>query len=158
MQYHTSTSRPQLSLFDGVIAQSLAPFGNLKPRSKPEQNREHLSELSLSGSSEHCHLLLAPILRELGDAADSRWLTLIAPPAFLSQSWLRQCGLNRERIILLQPRDTQGALDLACKALASGCSHTVVSWFGQLDGTTRNKLRAAASLGKAQSLNIGLGC
>lgn len=158
MQYQTSTSRPQLSLFDGVIAQSLAPFGSLKVRNKPEQDKEYLSELSLSGSSEHCHLLLAPILRELGDAADSRWLTLIAPPAFLSQNWLRKCGLNRERIILLQPRDAEGALELACKALASGCSHTVVSWFGQLEGATRDKLRAAASLGEAQSLNIRLGC
>ncbi|MGE6686398.1 SOS-induced cell division inhibitor SulA [Stutzerimonas stutzeri] len=158
MQYQTSTSRPQLSLFDGVIAQSLAPFGSLKPRTKPEQEKEHLSELSLSGSSEHCHLLLAPVLRELGDATDSRWLTLIAPPAFLSQNWLRKCSLNRERIILLQPRDAEGALELACKALASGCSHTVVSWFDQLNGATRSKLRAAASLGDAQSLNIRLGC
>ncbi len=81
MQYQTSTSRPQLSLFDGVIAQSLAPFGSLAPRSKAEQEKkDHLSELSLSGSSQHCHLLLTPILRELGDATDSRWLTLIAPP------------------------------------------------------------------------------
>jgi len=39
MQYQTSTSRPQLSLFDGVIAQSLAPFGSLAPRSKPEQEK-----------------------------------------------------------------------------------------------------------------------
>ncbi|EWC42669.1 cell division protein [Pseudomonas stutzeri] len=158
MQSQTSTSRPQLSLFDGVIAQSLAPFGSLKPRARPEQEKEYLSELSLSGSSQHCHLLLAPILRELGDAADSRWLTLIAPPAFLSQGWLRKCGLNRERIILLQPRDSSGALDLACKALASGCSHTVVSWLGQLDEPTRSKLYAASSLGDAQSLNIRLGC
>ena len=68
MQYQTSTSRPQLSLFDGVIAQSLAPFGSVAPRSKPEQEKkDHLSELSLSGSSQHCHLLLTPILRELGD-------------------------------------------------------------------------------------------
>ncbi|HAG18435.1 SOS-induced cell division inhibitor SulA [Stutzerimonas stutzeri] len=159
MQYQTSTSRPQLSLFDGVIAQSLAPFGSLAPRSKPEQEKkDHLSELSLSGSSQHCHLLLTPILRELGDATDSRWLTLIAPPAFLSQSFLRKCGLNRERIILLQPRNAQGALELACKALASGCSHTVISWLGQIDDATRIKLRNAASLGGAQSLNIRLGC
>ncbi|MBE7377001.1 SOS-induced cell division inhibitor SulA [Pseudomonas lopnurensis] len=156
MQYQTSTSRPQLSLFDGIIAHSLTPFGEMKPRSKPEQ--EYLSELSLSGSSEHCHLLLAPILRELGDAADSRWLTLIAPPAFLSQNWLRKCGLNRERIILLQPRNAEGALALACKALASGCSHTVISWLGQLDAATRYRLRTAAALGEAQSLNIRLGC
>jgi len=34
----------------------------------------------------------------------------------------------------------------------------VVSWFAQLDGATRSKLCAAASLGAAQSLNIRLGC
>ena len=89
-----------------TVSSHTAPFGSLAPRSKPKQEKkDHLSELSLSGSSQHCHLLLTPILRELGDATDSRWLTLIAPPAFLSQSFLRKCGLNRER--MLQPRNAK---------------------------------------------------
>ena len=157
MQYQTTAgSPPQLSLFEGFIARNLAPFTHaVRPAAQPAEER--LSEMTLSGSSEHCRLLLAPILRELSEAADTRWLTLIAPPASLSQSWLRETGLNRDRILLLPARESQSARDLACKALMSGCSHTVITWFTRLDQASRLKLRAAAQLGDAQSLNIRLG-
>ncbi|WP_213663179.1 SOS-induced cell division inhibitor SulA [Stutzerimonas stutzeri] len=154
MQYlPTTNAKPQLSLFEGLIAHGMPPF----LAEPPPPQLERLSELSLSGNSEHCRLLLAPMLRELSDAPDSRWLTLVAPPAFLSSHWLRETGLNRERIILLQPRGIQGALELTCKALTSGCSHTVVSWFAHMDARMRSTLHGAASLGNAQSLNIRLG-
>ena len=45
---------------------------------------------------------------------------------------------------------------LACKALMSGCSHTVIT-FERLDRASRLRLRAAAELGQTQSLNIRLG-
>src|SRR5690606_33874938 len=105
----------------------------------------------------YCRLLLAPILRELSEATDTRWLTLIAPPASLSQRWLRETSLNLDRILLLPANESQGALDLACKALISGCSHTVVTWFARLDRAGRSRLRAAAELGHTQSLNTRLG-
>lgn len=157
MQYPPGISQPQLPLFDNILTQRLAPFGNPQPPGRTA-DQERLSELSFSGSSAHCQQLLAPILRELGDSADSRWLTLIAPPAFICQDWLRACGLNRERVILLQPRTTCSAVELACKALAAGCSHTVVSWLERPDRATRQRLQAAAKLGGTQSLNIRLGC
>jgi cell division inhibitor SulA len=47
------------------------------------------SELSLRGAAGNCLNLLAPILRELSEDQDARWLTLIAPPASLTQAWLR---------------------------------------------------------------------
>lgn len=155
MQYQhqpPSGKPPQLSLFEGLIAHRLTPFGEVVP--SPPEPDDSLSEMTLSGSSDHCRLLLAPILRELSEAADTRWLTLIAPPASLSLGWLRDSGLNRERILLLQAADTQAALELACKALMSGCSHTVITWFARLDKGGRLNLRLAASQGNAQSLNI----
>ncbi|QGZ30588.1 SOS-induced cell division inhibitor SulA [Stutzerimonas stutzeri] len=158
MQYHPQPSAgnpPQLPLFEGLIAHRLAPFA--EGIHLPQPADDCLSEMTLSGSNDHCRLLLSPILRELSEAADTRWLTLIAPPASLSQSWLRETGLNRDRILLLQARETQGALELACKALMSGCSHTVITWFARLDKASRLKLREAASQGNAQSLNIRLG-
>lgn len=158
MQYQpqpTVGKPPQLSLFEGLIAHRLTPFGDVVPAPQPAD--DCLSEMTLSGSGDHCRLLLAPILRDLSEAADTRWLTLIAPPAVLSQSWLRETGFNRDRILLLQARDTQAALELACKALVSGCSHTVITWFPRLDKTSRLKLRLAAAQGNAQSLNIRLG-
>ncbi|WP_181296583.1 SOS-induced cell division inhibitor SulA [Pseudomonas sp. Q2-TVG4-2] len=158
MQYQpqpTAGKPPQLSLFEGLIAHRLAPFADVARAPQPAD--DCLSEMALSGSGDHCRQLLAPILREFSEAADTRWLTLIAPPAMLSQSWLRETGLNRDRILLLQAREIQGVLELACKALMSGCSHTVITWFPRLDKASRLKLRVAAAQGNAQSLNIRLG-
>lgn len=152
----TAGKAPQLSLFEGLIAhQAATPFGS-GTNPVPALDDRGLSELSLSGSAAHCRLLLAPILRDLSEAADTRWLTLIAPPPSLSLSWLRESDLNRDRILLLQAPNVHGALDLACKALVSGCSHTVITWFERLDRAARMKLRAAADQGGAQSLNVRL--
>lgn len=153
MQYEL-TGKPQLSLFEGLMAQQLSPFGPLPAAAQPDA--DYLSEMSVSGSEGHCRLLLAPLLRELSEA-DGRWLTLIAPPASVSPAWLRESGFNRERILLLQAGTVQGALDLACKALAAGCSHTVISWLGRLDNVKRQRLQAAARQGSTQSLNIRMG-
>ena len=104
-----------------------------------------------------CLSLLAPILRELSQEQDARWLTLIAPPASLTQAWLRDAGLNRERILLLQPRGAQSAQQLTCEALRLGRSHTVVSWLNPLNANAKQQLISAARTGDAQSLNIRLG-
>jgi len=115
------------------------------------------SELTLRGATGNCLGLLAPMLRELSEEQDARWLTLIAPPASLTHTWLRDAGLNRERILLLQPRGAQSALQLSCEALRLGRSHTVVSWLNPLNGNGKQQLATAARLGTAQSLNIRLG-
>ncbi len=144
---------PQLSLFEGLVAQQPAPFGPARC-ADPVPNEGGLSEMSLTGDKVQCRQLLAPVLRDLSEAADIRWLTLIAPPAALSLNWLRESGLNRDRILLLQGRGIHDTLDLACKALMSGCSHTVITWFDRLDRPAQLKLRKAASQGNTQSLNI----
>ncbi|NVL42504.1 CDP-glycerol--UDP-pyrophosphoryl-N-acetylglucosaminyl-N-acetylmannosamine glycerophosphotransferase, partial [Pseudomonas syringae pv. actinidiae] len=83
--------------------------------------------------------------------------TLIAPPSSLTQAWLRDAGLNRERILLLQPRGTQSVLELTREALRLGRSHTVVSWINPLGTSAHQQLITAARIGEAQSLNIRLG-
>jgi cell division inhibitor SulA len=138
------------------MAQPLAPI--LKEAESPwSAEPEVFSELSLRGAAGNCLNLLAPILRELSQDQDARWLTLIAPPASLTQAWLRDAGLNRERILLLQPRGTQSAQQLTCEALRLGRSHTVVSWLNPLSKISRQQLISAARTGDAQSLNIRLG-
>lgn len=154
MQYQplpVAGNPPQLSLFEGMLSKAVSPFSKIQVATPAE---ERLSEMMLTGSEAHCRLLIAPILRDLSQAADTRWLTLIAPPGSLSHGWLKESGFNRDRILLLPEKATQGALDLACKALMSGCSHTVITWFDRLDRNSRAKLRAAAEQGGAQSLNI----
>lgn len=158
MQFPQSLNRTQLPLFDAFMAstvtQLLADTGELPWQ---DDETEAFSELSLRGAAGHCLNLLAPILRELSDNHDERWLALIAPPSSLTQAWLREAGLNRERILLLHPRGEQSALELAQQALLLGRSHTVVSWLHPLERQARLKLEHAARQGKAQSLNISLG-
>lgn len=147
----------QLPLFEAFMAQPIAPM--LKEAAVTSWNNEPevFSELSLRGAAGNCLSLLAPILRELSEESDARWLTLIAPPSSLTQSWLRDAGLNRERILLLQPRGTQSAFELTREALRLGRSHTVVSWINPISAGLRQQLISAAKLGDAQSLNIRLG-
>jgi cell division inhibitor SulA len=157
MLFQPTFDRPQLPLFDAFFAQPMAPLLSSPQPAHWHEPSEAFSELALSGAANHCRHLLAPILRELSEQADARWLTLIAPPASLTQAWLRDAGLNRERILLLHPRGNQSPLDLACEALRLGRSHTVVSWLNPLSASARQRLAEAATQGAGQSLNIRLG-
>ncbi|CAI8891276.1 MULTISPECIES: SOS-induced cell division inhibitor SulA [Pseudomonas] len=158
MQFpQTSPQQTQLPLFEAFMAQPLAPILKDVVESPWSAEPDVFSELSLRGAAGNCLSLLAPILRELSQDQDARWLTLIAPPASLTQAWLRDAGLNRERILLLQPRGTQSAQQLTCEALRLGRSHTVVSWINPLSSQSRQQLISAARTGDAQSLNIRLG-
>ncbi|MBK5400305.1 CDP-glycerol--UDP-pyrophosphoryl-N-acetylglucosaminyl-N-acetylmannosamine glycerophosphotransferase [Pseudomonas sp. TH39(2020)] len=157
MQFPHTSQQAQLPLFEAFMVQPLAPILKNVVESPWSAEPEVFSELSLRGAAGNCLNLLAPILRELSQDQDARWLTLIAPPASLTQAWLRDAGLNRERILLLQPRGTQSAQQLTCEALRLGRSHTVVSWLNPLNTTSRQQLISAARIGDAQSLNIRLG-
>lgn len=157
MQFPQTPQQAQLPLFEAFLAQPLAPVLKETVESPWNNDPEAFSELSLRGATGNCLNLLAPILRELSQDQDARWLTLIAPPSSLTQSWLREAGLNRERILLLHPRGNQSPQQLACEALRLGRSHTVVSWLNPLSGSARQQLISAARTGDAQSLNIRLG-
>ncbi|VVO89189.1 Cell division inhibitor SulA [Pseudomonas fluorescens] len=157
MQFPHAPQQAQLPLFEAFMMQPLAPILKEVVESPWSAEPDVFSELSLRGAAGNCLNLLAPILRELSEDQDARWLTLIAPPASLTQAWLRDAGLNRERILLLQPRGTQSAQQLTCEALRLGRSHTVVSWLNPLNSASRQQLISAARIGDAQSLNIRLG-
>lgn len=156
MQFHQA-SQAQLPLFEAFLAQPIAPILPEVVDTPWSTQPDVFSELSLRGAAGNCLSLLAPVLRELSEEANERWLTLIAPPASLTQAWLRDAGLNRERILLLQPRGTQSALELTREALRLGRSHTVVSSINPLASAARQQLISAARIGDAQSLNIRLG-
>ena len=145
-----SLERPQSSLFGALLASPAAD-------TNAGEDDQAFSELALRGAAGHCLHLLAPILRELSQNQDARWLSLVAPPASLTQSWLRDAGLNRERILILQPCRGQNALELAEEALKLGRSHTVISWLHPVERNVRQRLAHAARHGAAQSLNISLG-
>lgn len=104
MQFPHTPQHTQLPLFEAFMAQPLVPVLKDVIEAPWGVEPEAFSELSLRGAAGNCLNLLAPILRELSQDQEARWLTLIAPPASVTQAWLRDAGLNRERILLLQPR------------------------------------------------------
>jgi cell division inhibitor SulA len=157
MQFPHTPQQTQLPLFEAFLAQPMAPILKEVIERPWHAEPEVFSELSLRGAAGNCLSLLAPILRDLSEDQDARWLTLIAPPDSVTQAWLRDAGLNRERILLLQPRGIQSAQQLTCEALRLGRSHTVVSWINPLSTSSRQQLISAARTGNAQSLNIRLG-
>lgn len=154
MQFPQSLNRSQLPLFEAFLGSSL-PVLDEAPGSAWQDEPEPFSELRLTGSLGNCRHLLGPVLRELSLDQDARWLTLVAPPTTITTAWLRSAGLNLDRLLLLQPRSGQNALELAREALRLGRSHTVVSWL-DLPPAQRASLTSAARLGSAQSLNIRL--
>lgn len=167
MQFPQTPQQPaQLALFEAFMAPS-SPMLEISPIQLPaideivevpwSNEPEVFSELSLRGAAGNCLSLLAPILRDLSQDRNDRWLTLIAPPESVNHAWLRDAGLNRERIILMRPKGMQSALELTQEALRLGRSHTVVSWVNPISGSARQQLIRAARLGNAQSLNIRLG-
>jgi cell division inhibitor SulA len=156
MQFPQSLNRTQLPLFEAFMAQAMAPI-QLEPIEQPwSEDSGPFSEMTLSGSLNHCRHLLGPILREMSQNQDARWLTLVAPPASVTTAWLRSLGLNLDRLMLLSPSADKDALELACEALRLGRSHTVISWVMPVDQQVRQRLGNAARQGGAQSLNIRL--
>ncbi|MBD9675117.1 CDP-glycerol--UDP-pyrophosphoryl-N-acetylglucosaminyl-N-acetylmannosamine glycerophosphotransferase [Pseudomonas sp. PDM18] len=157
MQYPQPQNLPQLPLFQEALwASGTAPLLPELMEKEPITDESAFSEIALRGLPGQCLMLLAPMLRELSEESDSRWLTLIAPPSSLTPDWLRKAGLNRQGILLLPARDQAAAQALACEALRLGNSHTVVSWLN-LSAKARAQLSRAAVAGHAQSLNIRLG-
>ena len=88
MQLVHTPQHTQLSLFEAFMAQPLAPILKEAVEAPWGSEPEAFSELSLRGAAGSCLSLLAPILRELSEEQDARWLTLIAPPASLTQACL----------------------------------------------------------------------
>ncbi|MFG0380465.1 SOS-induced cell division inhibitor SulA [Pseudomonas sp. zbq_18] len=155
MQFPQSLNRSQLPLFEAFIGNSIPRLLDELVETPWIEEPEPFSELRLSASPGNYRHLLGPMLRELSQHQDARWLTLVAPPASITNAWLRSVGLNLDRLLLLQPRAGQDALELTKEALRLGRSHTVVSWL-DLQGTQRAQLSGAARVGSAQSLNIRL--
>lgn len=147
----SSVQEVQLALFDQA-ARTIAK----KPKTKPSapSQQPNCSEICLTGQSQHCLFLLAPVLKLLSEQSEERWLTLVSPPAMLTMHWLRQAGLNPERTLILHPKGMQSSHELARRALETGCSHTVVSWLPKLTTSAQRRLSQAAVSGNAQSINI----
>lgn len=116
------------------------------------------SEIALNGAPGQCLQWLAPVLRELSKSQAPGWLTLLDPPEAVSHCWLRNAGLDPERILIVRAKSGMNSLELCCDLLRLGCSHTVVSWMADAGqaGINSHLLSRAARDGRCRSLNIRL--
>ncbi|WP_419834835.1 hypothetical protein [Endozoicomonas atrinae] len=115
-----------------------------------------IDELILSGPPWQSGRFLKSVLNELANDQDQRWLTLIlsSEQAKNTINWLKSSGISRHRLQVLNPSAQADPLKLTQKALASGTSHTVVSWIKQMDSITLSELETAARSGRCQGLAI----
>lgn len=153
----------QADLFHNALMASRMEHSQfLRPRAQPQapacapDEQEHgYSEISLQGATRQCLQWLAPVLRDLSNSAAPRWLTLVDPPASLSNQWLRNANLDSARIMIVRSKSGMDAATLCCDLLKLGGSHTVVSWLSP-DSSTKPRLERAAQAGQCRSLNIRL--
>lgn len=115
-----------------------------------------VNELILSGPAWQSGLFLSPMLNKLASEEEERWLTLILSDNNPAQTikWLKSEGISSSNVRVLNRKSSKQPLDLTCKALACGTSHTVISWINQIDQNDLSKLEDAARSGQCHCLTI----
>lgn len=129
---------------------------NYHHQTDTSSERSSINEMIIGGRPWQAARFLKPILSELADEREARWLTLVLSdedaPATIQ--WLKSSGINNSRVQVLNHSANMDSLELTRKALASGTSHTVVSWVKQLDNPSLQQLERAARNGQCQGLAI----
>ena len=116
-----------------------------------ENTTNFIDELILSGP--RSSRFLKSVLNELANEQDERWLTLVLSDKG-TINWLKSSGISRHRLQVFNRSVQTDSLQLTCKALASGTSHTVVSWINSLDSAALLELESAARSGQCQGLVV----
>ncbi|WP_062269947.1 SulA-like leucine-rich domain-containing protein [Endozoicomonas arenosclerae] len=159
MLYRTSTER---HIFSSSCLQKNTVCINrthlkkkITPVVKKEPERASINELILSGQPWQAEQLLTPMLNQLSNDSE-RWLTVILADKTDQRTlqWLKTCGLDNSKVQIFSSNDVNQTLELTQKALASGTSHTVISWLRDLDKRWLSKLENAARNGQCQGLAI----
>lgn len=123
-----------------------------KAEAKPSAMAGKITEIILQDEDEYNLQLLMPLLAQL--SKDDRWFAWIAPPKKMPKQWLIEAGIDINKIIVLQPRGENSALQLAEKALKTGTCHAVISWPDQLNNDEFEQLQSAAKQGSSHAILI----
>ena len=123
-----------------------------------EENRrdeQRIVEFVFPGEPRQQLSLILPVLANLSNNNDQRWLTCIGP-SFLSKKDCQRFRLNWQRLLQVLPNQRCAAvIDLAERALQAGKSHTVVCVIpAALSAAELARLERAATLGSCQGIII----
>ncbi len=115
-----------------------------------------VNELILSDAPWQSDFILTPILNQLAGSNEQRWLTLVLSDdaSEKTRNWLKEAGIRHARVQVINPKGKTDLLELTRKALASGTSHTVISWLNEVDSKHLDLLESAARNGHCQVLAI----
>lgn len=120
-------------------------------RGRNEASR--VTEILLHNSQVSLHPVLLPMIAQL--SRESRWLTLINPPADLSREILSQAGATTGHILSLHSKDgSHEPIKLCQQALSAGTSHTVIAWCESGRTTPLHQLELTAIKGDAQAILV----
>ncbi|MRI34195.1 hypothetical protein EOPP23_14470 [Endozoicomonas sp. OPT23] len=146
--YKSTPSRP-------IDRSGLSSKRNEQQR-KQKRKLGSVNELILSDNPWQSDFILTPILNQLADNSEQRWLTLVLSDdaSDKTRSWLKQSGINHTKVQVINPKGKADLLELTRKALASGTSHTVISWLNEVDNENLDLLESAAKNGHCQALAI----
>ncbi len=111
-----------------------------------------ITEIIMQDEAEYNFQLLMPLLAQL--SKDDRWFAWIAPPLKLPKDWLREAGIDLNKIMLLQPDQDHSTFELAQRALSTGTCHAVISWPQALSNDQFSMLKTAAEAGRSHAILI----
>jgi len=94
---------------------------------RPEQAApaSRISEFIFPGDPRQQMPLILPMLSHLSRTGDSRWLTCIGA-GFLAKRDCAESQLDWRRLLQVLPSSRCDVIEIACRALSAGKSHTVI--------------------------------
>jgi cell division inhibitor SulA len=122
------------------------------PIKRPFDFSGKITEIIMQDDHEYNFQLLMPLLAQLSQ--DERWFAWIAPPLKLPKAWLKQAGIDLNKVMMLMPSENHGIYELAQQALKAGTCHAVISWPGALNDQELKGLEAAAKTGHSHGILI----
>lgn len=96
--------------------------------------------------------MLLALLAQISKAP--RWLIWIAPPAILPRELLNEAGIDLQKVIFLKHDADGDCYQLACKTLAAGTAHAVISWPDYLSTDQIQGLEQAAWRGQSHGIIV----
>jgi cell division inhibitor SulA len=115
-------------------------------------NSEYITEISIKGHPSQ-ELLILPIISHLASEDSKRWVTWINPPS-LNRQTLKQFGLEKRPILIINSDSDQQVHSLLLRCLNSGKSNTVIANLGNACTINNDELAYAAINGNSHCLLI----
>lgn len=119
----------------------------------PTNTAMRIVEFVFPGAARQQLSLILPVLGDLTNSGDQRWLTCIGPQ-LLAKKDCRRYRINWQRLLQVIPSQKCAMIDLAERALQAGKSHTVVCLVNELNAEQLARLERAASIGNCQGIVI----